>query len=290
MSLLSAIGSIGGGLLGFLGSKERARAVERANEDMGLRPWGPVTPYMTDYMGDARNIYESGGFAPQANPLELMGRANTLGYAEGLLPELIGSAHRSWLQGLQPGLNPYVAPMIQAAQQDLVQDFMRNVMPAISDQAQGVGGYGGSRQGVAQGIASEGLLEALGDVETSLLSNAFNQAQGQQRAAWGAMPSMLQAGFLPSAAQQDTGAQYRADLAQPAANLTGYGSAMSPFFQFTNVAPAPVTQSPYGSALGGALVGNRLGGMFSNMNPTVTLPAASGLGGSGLGGAFLQNQ
>ena len=264
----SLIGSIGGGLLGFMGAQEQADAVREANAASGPTPWGPAVPYMEDYMRATSDLYGRQGFAPTTNELQLLGRANQLGYAENMLPGLIGATQQSWLTGLDPSLNPYVGAMIEAAQQDLVQDFQRNVIPSIADASQRVGGYGGSRQGVAQGIASEGLLESLADVETRLLSNAYGQALNQQQAAWNAAPTMLNMGFMPSQTQQQVGGSYRGDMLQPAENLTAYGSAMSPFFTMMNVAAQPVP-SPYQGALTGAGMGAYAGGLFSpSQTPT----------------------
>ena len=240
-----------GGLMGQQGAREQARAIQQANVQNRPQFFGPGLPYARRMLGDAESLYGEQGFAPTTNPLELMGRRSQLGYAEGALPGLIGAAQGSWLQGLNPALNPYVGSMIQAAQNDLIQDYQRYTLPAIADQSQYTGGYGGSRQGVAQGIASEGLLEALGDVSTRMLGQAYGQGLQQQRAAWGAMPNMLQAGMMPGGAQQDIGAMYRQDLTQPAQNLIGYSGLISPYVGRVGGAPAqPVPSTTAGLATG----------------------------------------
>ncbi len=278
-----AWGPIIGGGLGLIGSivggKKQADAMERAADKNAenARPkyYGPGMQYIPGLLGDAQRLYKQGGFAPPVNPLELLGRQNALGYAEGRLPGLIDATQQSWLTGLNPSLNPYVGSMIESAQQDLTQDFLRNVMPAISDNAQSVGGYGGSRQGVAQGIASEGLLEGLGDISTRLLSNAYGQGLQQQRAAWNMAPQMLQMGLMPSQLQQDIGGLYRGDARQPAENLMGYSQFLSPYFNpgggfQSNYQAGP---NPWAQGLAGAGVGMKLGQQLGNVfgssfNPT----------------------
>lgn len=260
-----AWGPIIGGALGLAGSlfgnkqdnDAREQAAVKNVEASGLKPWASADPYMRNFMGDAEDLYNRGGFSPPASPLELLGRENTLEYAEGRLPNLIDESQYSWLSGLNPGLNPYVSQMIQAAQNDLTQDYLRNIMPAISDRAQAAGGYGGSRQGVAQGIALEGLLEAQGDVSARLLGDAFDSTLAHQRAAWNAAPSMLNAGFMPSDAQMAMGDKYRDDASQPALNLAGYGQVMNPFFGMAggpSNAYSPAS-SPVSAGVGGALAG-----------------------------------
>lgn len=245
----------------LLANKQKNDASEKAAdknvEAARLQPWAPAEPYMKDFMADAEDLYNRGGFSPQTNPLELLGRENTLGYAEGRLPNLIDAAQSSWLSGLDPGLNPYVPQMIQAAQNDLTQDYLRNIMPAISDRAQATGGYGGSRQGVAQGIASEGLLEAHGDVSARLLGDAFDSSLAHTRAAWNAAPSMMNAGFMPSDAEMAMGEKYQDDARRPGENLAGYGQVMNPFFRMSG-GPANAyspASSPVAAGVGGALTG-----------------------------------
>jgi hypothetical protein len=275
-----AWGPIIGGVLGaagsILGSKEQADSMEyaadRNAENARPKYYGPGMDAVPGLLNDAAGIYGNSGFAPGTNPLQLLGRQNALGYAEGALPGMIGSAQDSWLRGLNPGLDPYVGAMIESGQNDLAQDFARYILPRISDQAQATGGYGGSRQGVAQGIAAEGLMEAQGDLAANLLSNAYGQSLGQQRAAWAAAPSMAGLGYMPSQTQQDIGAMYRQDAMQPAQNAQGYSQFLNPYFNpgggFQSgyqAAPSTIGAGIQG-AMGGGLVGNWVSNAFQS-NP-----------------------
>ena len=80
-------------------------------------------------------------------------------------------------------------------------------MPAIQDQAVHAGGLGGSRQGVAEGIASRGLMDATGDVSTGVYNNAYNQGLNQQARMMALMPQTLGLGMYPSQIYGDVGAQ-----------------------------------------------------------------------------------
>ena len=262
-AVIGAAGSLGSAALGAKGAKEQAKSIEKANEQNRPQYYGPGTAYAGGILSDAQRAYQANQWDPIVNKLQLMGRANELGYAEGLLPQMLGEAHESWRRGLDPGLDPYVGMMIQAAQNDLVQDYQRNIMPQIAQTAQRTGGYGGSRQGVAEGIASEGLLEGLGDVSTRLLSDAYGKSLNQQRAAWNAMNNMLGAGFLPSKTQQAVGELYRQDYAQPTRNLV-----------------------PYNALAGGWSTGSQ--GFEANPTPSVTGGALQGFGVGG-GGDWLKS-
>ena len=213
---IGAAGSLAGGLLG----KKSADSSNEANLEAAMinkGPWSGAEPYIKQILGDAQKIYGDQGFAPDPNLLELLGRYNSLGYAEGTLPGLIASAQGSWMQGLDPGLNPWADRMVAATNKDLTQQFAREVLPRISDEAISMGGLGGGRQGVAQGLASEGLMEAMGDANTQIRGQAYRDMLGHQQAAWGQMGNMLNAGFLPSDAQQRVGGQYRQDHMLPGA-------------------------------------------------------------------------
>lgn len=282
----SLIAPVVGGLVNTIFGDDDAPYAQPILES-SRSPWAPAVPAAELALSEAQRIYGAGGFAPLPNPLELLGRENLLDYGEGALPGMIGAAQESWMRGLDPGLDPYVSSMIQAAQNDLVQDYQRNIMPGIADRAQAVGGYGGSRQGVAEGIAAEGLLEALGDVETHLLSDAYRQSLGQQRAAWGAAPAMAGLGFMPSQTQMDVGAMYRSDAAAPARNLLAFQSATQPYFTAgfgSSTQPNLGYQPPINRFLGGAFAGNQL---WNDISAGSQLPAPSPLGGSGIGSSFL---
>ena len=60
--------------------------------------------------------------------------------------------------------NPALTAAIQAAAGDVNQNLQENLLPAIGDQATGAGQYGGSRQGIAQGIALRGANKQVGDM------------------------------------------------------------------------------------------------------------------------------
>lgn len=68
-------------------------------------------------------------------------------------------------------------PVINNATQRMTQNFNEQVMPGINQGAMMAGQYGGSRQGVAQGIASRGLAQSIGDMQAGMYNNAFNTAQ-----------------------------------------------------------------------------------------------------------------
>lgn len=263
-----AAAAIGGGL-GLLSAREQASAQEAAWErsqgaaEQMAEPqiWGGADQYARDFLLSAKTLYNTGRYAPTPHPLELEGRDLWYDYAKYELPGLVDAALTSWERGLDPGLDPYLPEMIAMAQQDLNQQYERTILPRIQSEAQAVGGFGGSRQGVAEGIASQGLSDALGDVETRLRSSAYRDMLGHQQAAWGVAPQMATLGLMPSQALIDVGAMHAADQLHAARNLMGYANMIAPYTQIQSgggqVFPAPTGANPYTGALQG--IGTGLG-------------------------------
>lgn len=78
--------------------------------------------------------------------------------------------------------NPYFAPALQAAFQPVVQDFMTQILPGIRGQAVTTNNVGSSRQGIAEGMATDALSRNLLNAGAQA-AYQFNQAgmgtQGQ---------------------------------------------------------------------------------------------------------------
>ena len=252
-AVISAAGS-------YLASRQQAKAQERAAErtneqqaqNMQPQMWGPAQPYAEGLLKDAKSLYQQQAFMPGVNPLQLLGRANALGYAEGLLPQHIGAAQASWRRGLDPGIDPYVSGMIRMAHRGMLEDYSRNILPQIAGRAQAVGGYGGSRQGVAQGIATEGLLSRMGD--------PMARAQNLQ--------------------------QYAALINPYTTIMSGHGGVAAPY----QAGPSPWTAAMQGAGAGWSF-GNMLNQQWGqNQNPTQAIGSTMQLGAAGpgtSGGNFL---
>lgn len=73
--------------------------------------------------------------------------------------------------------NPYLTDQANAMTANLTRNLNENVMPGIRSQALASGQYGGSRQGIAEGLAASRLNQDLAPALTSMFSNANEQAQ-----------------------------------------------------------------------------------------------------------------
>ena len=265
----AAIGAVGS----YLSSKNANKSEDKryqdytaANQESQKLHFNPVVePYIKGIMGDAEDIYGRQGFAPDPNALQLMGRENQLGYAENALPGMIENAQGSWSDMLSGGMNPYVEQMIAGANNNLAQNFQRNVLPHLSGAASGSGGFGSGRHQINEGIASEGLLEAMGNSTTNILNNAYNTGQSNKISAMNMAPMMTGLGYMPSQKQMDIGGLYRGDAMNPAANLQGYAGMINPYSNQSGgaaVSPPPTPGSPLAAGFGGAMTGYDLANRF----------------------------
>ena len=106
------------------------------------------------------------------------------------------SAMSNVLRG-DPTNNPYLAQMNQAnvntamrGYNDAIQNVNQQVMPGINNDAFAAGQYGGSRQGIAQGLALQGMDRSARDLGIAamdsgnqLYGSAFQNAQNNQATA-----------------------------------------------------------------------------------------------------------
>lgn len=74
------------------------------------------------------------------------------------------------------GLNAVVDALTRGA----TQQFQRDIIPSISRQGVASGGFGGSRQEIAEGIAAGDLGQRVGDVQARIFSDALRQARDLQ--------------------------------------------------------------------------------------------------------------
>lgn len=78
--------------------------------------------------------------------------------------------------------NPYLQSAIGAATRPLVEQFQGpgGALSSIRQGAQAAGGYGGSRQGIAEGIAAKALMGKVGDITSTMSSSAYDRGRDLQ--------------------------------------------------------------------------------------------------------------
>ncbi|GAF96669.1 unnamed protein product, partial [marine sediment metagenome] len=123
--------------------------------------WGAQVPFF-------ENLYS------QANQM-MMGGGNQ-GQAQGLFEQ--------GLQGFNQMMNPGVNPHLEAYAGDVQQNFTDNILPGIRRDAGGRGMVGGTRQGVAEGVAGG---YANRDI-TNMASKLYGEDMNRMLGAMGMMP------------------------------------------------------------------------------------------------------
>jgi hypothetical protein len=76
---------------------------------------------------------------------------------------------------MQPN-NQMAQQQIGLLGQNLADQFNNQIMPGINSNAQMTGQFGGGRQGVAQGLAAQGISRAFAEGSSNIQNNAYNQA------------------------------------------------------------------------------------------------------------------
>lgn len=77
--------------------------------------------------------------------------------------------------------NPYLDDQISALGKDLSSNFLENVAPGLRSGAVAAGGFGGSRQGIVEGLGTQGVSDALGREAANLRGTAFENAQNRMQ-------------------------------------------------------------------------------------------------------------
>ena len=133
-------------------------------------------PFLNFGYNQGRNIYSqygqgAGGFAQQAG-------GDLFGAGMGILPQMTSNPFLSGLAS-QAGGNPeLVNQQVGQLGSDIGRFFNQSVLPGIGHDFQGIGAFGGSRQGVAQGIAGQGAMDAFSRGVTDIY--AADQQRGLQ--------------------------------------------------------------------------------------------------------------
>lgn len=225
----------------------------------------------------------SGPRFPGARPVgpsqdTLAGRDSLRGFATSGASQILDPAQKAWQFGLSdvlsPDSNPYLKQTADAATRQITQAATDpgGVFSQIRSGAQEAGQFGGSRQGIAEGVAAGRVAQAVGDSSARLYSTGYGQGLDAYGRALAMTPQMLTSSAMPSAYLSALGATQDAE-AQSQENYQAAGRTWdinSPWMQLYNLAgvvqpqmrPGTSTTSNDGGAqamqTGGQLAGTAL--------------------------------
>lgn len=170
--VISAVGSIAGGLLGQGGGK--SSSTSETTQSIFLQD------YFRRLFGNAEGAaksFDTGGLQNTASDLFTSGT----GFLESLQSQASGTdASGEYLKSRLSGDNGVLNEQIKALGTDLGNFYNQELLPGINSDAVAGGQLGGGRQGVAQGLAATGVAQQFASGSASL--RASDQAQRLQAA------------------------------------------------------------------------------------------------------------
>lgn len=169
---------------------------------------GLVIPIAEEFVANPPQLYPGSTIAP-FDPLQELGQNLAVGTALGtilptaqttaqanqfvqssLLPvgayglgQLVGGIGPSQAAGsfllsgqtLSPETNPVFEQQVEAAIRPIQKQLTQEILPQIRGEAVQAGQFGGSRQGIAEGLAIQGFEQKAGDIATEIAARNYEQ-------------------------------------------------------------------------------------------------------------------
>ncbi len=117
-------------------------------------------------------------------------------------------------QYLNPQTNPWLSKTFEMSAKDVTDKYQQGIFPQIKSAAMGTGAYGGSRQGVAEGIASGKFAEELSDLATKIYGPAYEAERQRQEAAYGMERGFQEGAYGAERGYQQAAMQFAPTLAE----------------------------------------------------------------------------
>lgn len=105
--------------------------------------------------------------------------------------------------------NPHLAGYVDASRRSLDDAFRETVLPGIGRSSLATGGYGDTRHGVAQGIATGKYMNAARDMTSQIYNNAYNQGLDAMSKGIALSPTTMQMSLYPETTLDSVGALRR---------------------------------------------------------------------------------
>lgn len=180
------------------------------------RPFSEQIPFLLELFQRARtSLDQPREFFPSStaagfDPATVSGQQRALDFARTGAVESTEAARGTLESHLDPGfLRPETNPALQATIDAVTRSVGRNVteraLPSIRTTAALHGGVGGSRQGIAEGLAIARGQETAGDIAASIASQGFGNALNAQTRALALAPQTIQAGTIPATIEGQVG-------------------------------------------------------------------------------------
>ena len=235
-----------------------------------VMPWsGPMTAGVNPYQTMGIN-------------LGITGATKQMQDMAALYPSAFGAVN-AFNESMNMQDNPYLDEYVQRMSQNMADNFGQQVLPQLDTSASQAGQFGGSRHGIATGLAAQGLADTIGDMTQKTYYNAWGDMLNDRARMLGMAPTMQGLVAAPSTALGNLGRTISGagDFYRGIANeqLAGARNQWNTFQQF------PWQQLQNYNAI--VQPGAALGGTSSESQPG-TSPLAGGVGGGLMGAGLAQ--
>lgn len=273
-------------------------------------PWAGQQPFLTDIFNQAQKQFQSAGpqyypgqtiapISPATIQAQQMATQAATGQQQQLANAGAWATNYGLTQAVDPASNPFFQSAVEGAIRPVVRQFTDAGGPlaSIRSGATDAGQYGGSRQGIAEGIALTNLNQQLLDTTAQMGSAAYGQGLDAQGRALAFLPQTQQAAITPANTLDVVGQQQRQQQQDyinelidrwnyeqnlPAAKLAQYQNMVQGNFGGTAQTTADIAKAnPLLGAAGGAIMG--YGAASMGMMGTAITPGVGTLIGAGLG-------
>lgn len=170
--------------------------------------FGMAMPYLKAYAAQTPQRY-GGSTVSDFNANQTGGQQQVLD-ASGNMQAVADSAAgaNKFMTGgsmWDPKYNPALQGTIDATTRPIVQNYQEKVLPGIRSDAISSGNFGGSRQGVAEGIAARDTATAIGDTAAKTTEDLYGKNLTAQLQAMALAPGVTQNLMAPGQAQSAVG-------------------------------------------------------------------------------------
>ena len=188
-------------------------------------PWSGLKPHLSKSYGEIGGLKQQQFFPQQThvdrNNLEISADAQRLAHAQQTMPNQIAQAQDGWLGlmgSLDVGNNPHVQGMMDANARSMNKNLTQNLLPAIRANSAGHGQYGSSRQGIAEGLAMQGMQDSLANANAATQMDAYGKGLESVSSALEFSPQMLNLGLQPANITEFVGQGLREDASMDLAD------------------------------------------------------------------------
>jgi hypothetical protein len=183
-------------------------------------PWEQQKPYLEYVMAEAKKQYEGAGpeyypgqMTANLTPQQIQAQQMYQQYATGAgeAATKAGQANQFLLGDvLDPTKNVALQQYAEGAVRPVYQALTEEALPSVRGEAMGAGQYGGSRQGIAEGLAISRANQTAGDITSKIYAEAYGQGLDAMTKGLALAPSTTQMGTIPAQVTEALGTQQQA--------------------------------------------------------------------------------